>query len=127
MKTAAKVFIILGMILQFYLIFPIIVGAIALSKLNAARAKSELTGIGICTLLLCSLLGGIFMLCISDAELVGATDGNSVKTEVREPASEKTEDNSAADELKNLKKLLDDGIIDEETYNEKRQKYVDLL
>lgn len=69
MKTAAKVFIILSMICTFWLIVPLVVGIIALKKMNTAKTKSELTGIAICTLLLCNLLGGIFMLCISDEEL----------------------------------------------------------
>lgn len=34
MKTAEKVFIILGMIVQCYLIFPVVLGAIALKKMK---------------------------------------------------------------------------------------------
>lgn len=69
MKKAAKVFIIIGMIVQGILIVPIIVGAIALKKLNAATTKSELTGIGIVTLLFCNLIGGILLLSMSDEDL----------------------------------------------------------
>lgn len=69
MKTAAKVFIILGMVFQCFLIFPIIVGAIALKKLKTATTKSELTVIAIVTLLFCNLIGGILMLCIDEKEL----------------------------------------------------------
>ena len=36
MKTVAKVFIIIGMILQCFLIFPLVLGIIALKKLKAA-------------------------------------------------------------------------------------------
>lgn len=68
MKTAAKVFIIIGMVCTFYLIVPVIVGAIALSKMKKATSRAELTGIGIVTLLLCSLLGGIFLLCTKDED-----------------------------------------------------------
>lgn len=68
MKTAAKVFIIIGMICTFYLIVPVIVGGIALKKMNTATSRDELTGIGIVTLLLCSLLGGIFLLCTKDED-----------------------------------------------------------
>ena len=74
MKTAAKVFIIIAMIITFWLIIPIIVGSIALNKLKTAQSKNELTGIGICTIFFCSLLGGIFMLCISDEELAKQID-----------------------------------------------------
>ncbi len=38
MKTAAIVFIILGIVIQCFLIFPIIVGAIALKKLKTATS-----------------------------------------------------------------------------------------
>ncbi len=69
MKVAAKVFIILGMIFQGILIFPIIIGAIALKKLKTVTSKSELTAIGVLTLLFVNLIGGILMLCLSDADL----------------------------------------------------------
>lgn len=68
MKTAAKVFIILGMICTFYLIIPLIVGFIALKKLKTATSKQELTGIAVVTLIFCSLIGGILMLCLNDKD-----------------------------------------------------------
>lgn len=46
-----------------------IVGAIALKKLNTATNKDQLVGIGVCTLIFCSLIGGILMLCLTDADL----------------------------------------------------------
>ena len=61
MKTAAKVFIIIGMIVGAIAIFPLVVGIIALNKLNTATKKDDLTVMAILTLLFCSLLGGIFM------------------------------------------------------------------
>ena len=69
MKTAAKVFIILGMVFGFWMIVPLIVGIIALNKLNNAKSKSELTGVAICTLLFVNLIAGILMLCINDEQL----------------------------------------------------------
>ncbi len=60
MKTAAKVFIILSMIFGFWAILPIIFGAIALSQM---KTKKPSTGISVCVLIFCSLLGGIFLLC----------------------------------------------------------------
>lgn len=122
MKTAAKVFIILGIVFTFYLIVPIIIGVIALNKLENVQNKDELTGIAICTLLFCSLLGGIFMLCIPDTEFnstIGATNGNF---------EQPREDNRFSDVTKNLsqlKKLLDDGIITQDIYEEKRKKYIE--
>lgn len=67
MKTAAKVFIIIGMILRFWMILPLIFGGIALKQM---KTKKPSTGISVCVLLFGSLLGGIFLLCSKDAEYV---------------------------------------------------------
>jgi hypothetical protein len=69
MKTTIKVFIWIGMIVQFFLIFPIIIGALALKKLETAKTKEELTGMGVAVLLLVNLVAGILMLTISDKDL----------------------------------------------------------
>ena len=69
MKTAAKVFILLSMVFGFWVILPLIFGGMALGKLKTATTKSELTTSAVLVLLFCSLLGGIFMLCISEEEL----------------------------------------------------------
>lgn len=68
MRKAAKVFIWIGMICEFFLIFPIIVGIMSLKKINRATSRAELQDFGIITLLFCSTLGGIFMLCMEDAD-----------------------------------------------------------
>ena len=70
MKTAAKVFIIIGMIVGFWSILPLIFGFIALKKLKTATKKDDLVVTAILTLLFCNILGGIFMLLIKDEELV---------------------------------------------------------
>lgn len=70
MKTAAKVFTIIGMITGFWMIIPLIVGFIALKKLKTAQTKAELTTIAIVNLIFCSLIGGILMLCLKDQDLV---------------------------------------------------------
>ncbi len=79
-KTCAKVFIWIGMIIQFFLIYPIIIGVLALRKIEDASSRDELQTLGIFTTLFCSLLGGIFMLCIKDDELdvVLSTSANGV-------------------------------------------------
>lgn len=65
MKTAAKVFIIIGMITGFWAILPLILGAIALSKLN----KNQMTtGWKVVTLLFVSLIGGVLLLCMPAEE-----------------------------------------------------------
>ncbi len=69
MKTAAKVFIILAMIGGFWMILPLIFGGITLSKLKTAKSKSDLVVWGVLDIFFCGLLGGIFVLCISDEEL----------------------------------------------------------
>ena len=69
MKTAAKVFIILGMIIGFWMILPLIFGGIALKQMKTQKPS---TGISVCVLLFCSLLGGIFLLCSKDEEYVPA-------------------------------------------------------
>ena len=78
MKTAAKVFIIIGMICQFYLVVPLIIGILALKKLNTATKKSELTGMAIATLILCNGIAGVLMLCMKDQDLVPATSDSNV-------------------------------------------------
>jgi len=72
MKTAAKVFIILGMIFSFYMILPLIFGFIALKKLKTATKRDELTVTAILTLLFCNVIGGILMLCLKDEDLAPA-------------------------------------------------------
>ena len=69
MKTI-KFFIILGMILGAILIFPTIVGAITLNRLNQAKKKEDITGVAICTLIFCSVIAGILMLCMTEDDFV---------------------------------------------------------
>ncbi len=72
MKTAAKVFIIIGMIVGCWTILPLIFGGITLSKLKKAQSKSELVAWGVLDLFFCSLIGGILVLCLKDEDLVQA-------------------------------------------------------
>lgn len=69
MKTVAKVFIIIGMICQFFLIYPIILGAIMLKKMKTAE-KADDIGIGwkIVTLLFVNIIAGIILLVMKDAD-----------------------------------------------------------
>lgn len=69
MKTAAKVFIIIGMIVGCWTILPIIFGAIALSKMK----KNELTtGWKVCVLLFVNMIAGILLLCMPNEEVAPA-------------------------------------------------------
>ena len=71
MKTAAKVFIIIGMITMFWCILPLIFGGIALNQMKTQKPS---TGICVCVLLFCNLLGGIFLLCSDESEYVTVDD-----------------------------------------------------
>ena len=74
MKKAAEVFIIIGMILGCLGIIPLIVGSIALTKIGEAECKEDLTGIAVLTFFLCSPIGGILMLCLSDDDFYDDED-----------------------------------------------------
>ena len=65
MKVAAKIFIIIGMIVGFWMILPIIFGAITLKKLGNGTLT---TGWKVVCLIFVSLLGGIFLLCSKDTD-----------------------------------------------------------
>lgn len=116
MKTAAKVFIILGMIFGCIAILPLIVGGIGLSKINSAKDRSELVGIGVCVLLFCSLLGGIFMLCIPNEQLAGAGEQNQQVVVDVHPTQTKQSDDDATEKLAKLKNLKDSGAISDEEF-----------
>ena len=74
MKTVAKVFIIIGMILQCFLIFPLVLGIIALKKLKAAKCKADFsTGWSVVVLLLVNLIAGILLLVMKDADFAEGT------------------------------------------------------
>ena len=61
MQLAAKVFIIIGMIVGALGILPLIFGFIALNKLKNNKMT---TGWAICTLLFVNLIAGILLLCM---------------------------------------------------------------
>ena len=66
MKTAAQVFIIIGMVCGFWMILPLIFGGIALSQMGKGTIPS--TGMAVCVLLFCSLIGGILLLVAKDED-----------------------------------------------------------
>ena len=61
MKTVAKIFIIIGMIVGFWSVLPLIFGAIALKKL---KNNEMTTGWAVCTLLFVNVVAGILLLCM---------------------------------------------------------------
>ena len=62
MKLLAKIFTIIYMIAGGIAIIPLILGIVALKRLNTAKTRSELLGIGILNILFGNILGGIFIL-----------------------------------------------------------------
>lgn len=130
MKTAAKVFIIIGMVIGFWMILPLIFGGLAISKINSATQKEELVGFGVCALLFCSMIGGILMLCIPESELQPATansapiQNNNYITNTKDDKTSKSDVENVADSLTKLKNLRDAGTISDEEF-EKMKK--DLL
>ena len=67
MKTAAKVFIILGMVTGFWLILPLIFGGIALKQMKTQKPS---TGVCVCVLLFCNPVAGILLLYSNESEYV---------------------------------------------------------
>ncbi|MBE6872276.1 MAG: hypothetical protein E7491_10090 [Ruminococcaceae bacterium] len=65
METAAKVFIIIGMICGFWAILPLVFGIIALNKM---KKNQMTTGWKVCTLIFVSLIAGILLLCMPEKQ-----------------------------------------------------------
>ena len=93
---------------------------ITINKIEESKSADELKTWGIISLLFVSLIGGIFVLCIKDEESVTTNE-----TQTTRSGYERTSD--PCEKLLELKELLDQGIIDDATYQEKRKKYVENL
>lgn len=90
MKTAAKVFIWMGMIFGFYMVYPLVIGIYALKKINHTTSKTDLISFGIVTLFFCSFLGGILMTRIEESPQDFTGENRTiVKTEIVKPPKEK--------------------------------------
>lgn len=100
MKQSAKVFIWIGMILQFFLIYPLVVGILALKKIDESTSKEDLKTLGIFTLFFCSLIGGIFMLNIKDEELSNSSNNTTITKE------EKVIENKELDKKGKIVKII---------------------
>lgn len=121
MKKLAKIFLILGICFTFYLVYPIILGVYSIKRLNRAKTVDELRSWGLISLFFVSVIGGVLMLCIRQEELDEARD-----TKIISPTGYSS-DYDPSLHLIELKKFFDEGIIDEQTYNEKRKKYMEEL
>lgn len=72
MKTAAKVFTIIGMIAGFFTIVAPVVGFLALNKMKKATCKKDLTVMAVLNLIFCNLIGGVLMLLLKDEDFAPA-------------------------------------------------------
>lgn len=69
MKTAAKVFLIISLIMRFMFIVPLIIDIIALRKLEKETNPKNLVVIGVLVLIFSSLIAGILMLLMKPSDL----------------------------------------------------------
>lgn len=68
MSTAIKVTIIIGMVVGFWMVLPIIFGAIALNDMSNGRRPS--TTMSILVLLFCSWIAGVLLLAAKDEDFI---------------------------------------------------------
>lgn len=157
MKTASKVFIIIGCVLGSFMIYPLIIGIFAYDRIDRATKKSELTGWAIAVLILVSRIGGICMLLLTDNDFSDKQPmprqditADSVQSTAVLSANEnrqtdafptikssknaknikpavKSDQEDVFEGLIRLKGLLDDGLITEEIYLQKKAQYLDRL
>ena len=116
MKKPARVFLVIGIIIGFFTIITPIIGMTALNRLNNPRNTNDKKIWGILSLIFVSIIGGIFYLLISDNEFYNDIDKHN---------QDLFED--SVTHLRELKKLYDNGYIDESTYMEKRKKYIEVI
>lgn len=114
MKTAARVFIIISCVLGFFLIFPLVIGIIALRRIDNPVSKEDTITIAILTMIFCSLPGGIFML-LGDDDVRNDFDQAFTSDTSKEKGTD-------LDELKKAKDLYDSGAISESEYEDLKKK-----
>ncbi len=123
MKTAAKIMLILGIVFQFWLIFPLVIGILAYKRLDTAQDVSEIKGLGITVLLLVNLIAGILMLMMTNDDLL--QDRDAVDRKLK-PANDYDNDDLAIinNRILGIKKMKEEGIITEEEFVSMRANIV---
>ena len=151
MKTAIKIFLILGMIvgatfsliclfgilivpfplnllyiiLAIYGLVPFTIDLVARKKLEKASSKNELTVISILVLLFGGLIAGILMLVASEEDLIGYKTKNLYEEHhQKETLNQSLSIDNLESELNKLKKLHDNGTLTDEEYEEARKKII---
>ena len=120
MKKLAKTFIILGIIFRFYLIFPLVIGIIAVKRINKPTNKNDMIVWIILTFLFTSIAGAVLMYNSFHEFICG--DKNLVKDDSCETNDIKTIMKHR--KLIKLKEMYDNKIIDLDTYEKGRKKLV---
>lgn len=114
MKKAARVFIIISMVVGCFLIYPIILGYIALKKIDEDAPKDEIFLWGVLIAAFVSQIGGILMILYTIDENKRGIPVTVVNAE------ENAKDLNVEERLKNIRDLLDRQVIDQEEYDQRR-------
>lgn len=114
MKEIIKVFILVGIILSFYLIFPIFLGILAIKNLNKAVCKNDLLLWGIITFIFISPIAGILMLTMRDEDFIQQQSLKSTQKHYKNFAME------ALNDIENIYKLKENNVISEEEFIKKK-------
>lgn len=126
MKVAAKIFLIIGMVFGFFLIFPLIIGLIAIKKIDEAKKQDDLVLWAILSIFLVSPIGGILMLFIQPEEEANNNAGtynnfdnnNADKSFVNGQYTDHAKEFDYIQRIKRLKELLDSGAITKEEFEQ---------
>ena len=129
MRTVAKVFIIIGMVVLFWLIFPIVLGIFCLQKIEDPNtSQDDFTTWGVIAIFTVSVLGGIFMLLIPldernkvvEVDVSEASSSNSSSNQKQNEVN--TNSYEYIEKIKELKDLYDSGAITEQEFIDLKAK-----
>lgn len=116
-----------------YLTCVVVSGVFTIVATNSILKNNKKIWIGVCDLLFCGLIGGIFYLIwdpneANSPQTVAKTgDSSRVRENKIQTKEEPAPKESIADQLLQLKDLKDVGAITEEEYEEKRKHLMDKL